>query len=102
MKHLCLVLLASVMLVGCAKVTISPEHDIKLSSTPTYQERKDFYFWGLINEHFMDVSQVCYNRPVLQMQTQATFVDSVLTVLTLGIYAPKTAMVWCAGQGGIL
>jgi len=83
------------LLSGCATVTIHPKKTQKLASTPSFEESKDFFFWGLSGEHRLNVAEVCGNKPVNQMQSQATFNDVVLTIVTLGIYAPHSVKVWC-------
>ena len=89
---LCLALMLSV---GCSTVTISPKGAPKTSVEPTYSDSKSFFLWGLVGEHDIDVKEVCGEREVKQMQTQRTFTDSLLTIVTIGIYAPRTAKVWC-------
>ena len=86
---------AVVVMQGCSTVTINPEFSGKLSTEPTYEQRKSFFFAGLVGEQRVDVVEVCNGRPVEQMQSQQTFVDGLLTGLTLGIYAPHTVKVWC-------
>jgi hypothetical protein len=81
---------------GCSTVTINKQGDRKISSTPTYQDSKPFFLWGLVGDHTVDVSQVCTNGEATQMQTQHTFLDGLLGFVTLGIYAPRTAKVWCS------
>jgi len=88
-------LLAVAYLAGCASATIRPDGDTRLGGKPTYQETKSYFFWGLSGEHEIDVVEVCRGKSVAQMQSQYTFVDGLLTFITLGIYAPKTARVWC-------
>ena len=80
---------------GCSSVTIATDSRDKLTSEPTYEERKKFYWWGLKNEHSVDVHSVCSGTEPLQMQSQQTFSDGFLSVITLGIYYPRTAKVWC-------
>lgn len=81
---------------GCSTVTISADKDVKLSTEPDYNKRKNFFFWGLMNEHSVDVNAVCEGAAPRQMQSQQTAVDVVLGVVTLGIYAPRSAKVWCS------
>jgi hypothetical protein len=88
-------LIAAILLFGCAKVTIRPEGGDKVSTTPDYQKSKPYFFWGLVKEYTIDVQEVCENKGVEQIQSQLTFLDGFLGLITLGIYAPKTAMVWC-------
>ena len=91
-------LLLSVFLVGisaCSTVTIKPEGQNKLVTKPTYLESKPFYLWGLAGEHRVNVLDICSQSEPLQMQSQQTFSDGLLTFITLGIYAPHTVKVWC-------
>ncbi|KUM54761.1 Bor family protein [Rheinheimera sp. EpRS3] len=83
------------MLSACSTVTVHPQNTAKLSSEPTYKDSKPFYLWGLIGEHHVDVSTICKGEEPAQMQTQQTFTDGLLGVVTLGIYLPHTAKVWC-------
>lgn len=83
------------LVVGCHSITIRPEGNIKQFSQPDYQERKDFWFFGLVNEHSVDVAPICGTRRLTQMQAQSTFVDSLITALTFGIYTPRSVRVWC-------
>lgn len=83
------------MLSACSTVTVHPQNTAKLSSSPTYKDSKPFYLWGLVGEHRVDVSTICNGTDPKQMQTQQTFTDGLLAVVTLGIYLPHTAKVWC-------
>lgn len=87
--------LALLLIAGCSTVTINPEISGKLVSPPTYEDSKSFYFWGLAGEHRVNVVQICGDKKVAQMQSQQTFVDGLLGVITLGIYSPHTVKVWC-------
>ena len=81
---------------GCATVTITSSASEKLSTPPTYEQRKPFFMAGLIRNHSIDVKAICGERLVVQMQTQDTFVDRLLAMVTLGVYTPRTARVWCS------
>ncbi len=83
------------LLAGCSTVTIHPEETQKLATEPTFQETRDFYFWGLAGETRVDVKEVCGESTVKQMQSQQTFANGFLGVITLGIYAPHSVRVWC-------
>ncbi len=86
----------SFIFVGCQSVTISPDgRSSKVTTPPTYSKSEHFFLVGLIGKSNIDVNQVCGGRKVVQMQSQQTFVDGLLGIITLGIYAPHTAKVWC-------
>jgi hypothetical protein len=80
---------------GCATVTVNANDTIRRSSAPTWQDRKWFLLGGFISDKHVDVKQVCGSRNVVQMQSQHTFVDGLIGVLTFGILSPRTAKVWC-------
>lgn len=67
----------------------------RLTSEPNYEERKHFYLFGLIGEHRIDVTKVCKDSQVTQMQTQRTPTDVALSIFTGFVYSPHTAKVWC-------
>jgi Bor protein len=85
---------ALLLLAGCYSVTVRPDGGYKVATKPTYEQRQDFYLWGLVGESHIDVKEVCKAGPV-QFQSQRTFVDGLLALVTLGIYAPESARVWC-------
>lgn len=86
---------------GCATVTITPNGQSKLTSRPSYEAKQAFFVVGLIGERHVDVQAVCLGRGVRQMQTVDTFSDRLLGFVTLGIYTPRTARVWCEAEGNV-
>ena len=81
--------------VACNTVTAVPEGGPKRSQPPTYEARKDYFFWGLSGEHHINVQEVCSGRKPVQVQARDTFTDGLYRLFTLGIYSPRTARVWC-------
>ena len=80
---------------ACSTVTIREKGTGKLSTEPTYSDSKSYFLWGIVGEKHVDVVQVCNGKMPRQMQAQSTFLDSFLSTITLGIYYPRTAKVWC-------
>lgn len=80
---------------GCYSVTSRPDGGFKVATKPDFEQRQDFFLWGLVGESHIDVQSVCANGKATQMQSQLTFVDGLLGLVTLGIYAPQSARVWC-------
>lgn len=83
------------LLTACSTVTIHPQQSAKLASKPTYKDSKSFFLWGLVGEHRVDTAAICGGAEPKQMQSQQTFTDGLLGVVTLGIYVPHTVKVWC-------
>lgn len=83
---------------ACSAVTIQPQQAAKITSKASYEDSRPFFLWGLVGEQRVDVKQICSNTPVIQMQSQQTFSDGALSLITLGIYAPHTIKVWCQDE----
>lgn len=86
---------ALLILSACSTVTIRNRGVTKLASEPTYESSEPFFLWGLVGEKHIDINQICEKTPVRQIQAQYTVLDSVLGVITLGIYMPRTVKIWC-------
>ena len=84
-----------VSVTACSSVTVHPQASSKLATEPTYIDSKPFYLWGIVGEHHVDVNTICNGSEPKQMQSQQTFTDGLLGLVTLGIYYPHTAKVWC-------
>lgn len=83
------------VLSGCAGVTITHSGDSDFQTRPHYEESKHFFLWGVIGEHHVNVKEVCIDKPVKQMQSKFSAQDVLWSTLTLGLYLPRTAKVWC-------
>jgi len=84
------------VLSACSTVTITPQGRGAFNAPPTFEQRQNFYWWGLSpSARSVDVADICNGLTPVQLQTEDTFVDSLFAVLTLGIYRPRTARVWC-------
>lgn len=81
---------------GCSTVTVdlAPDSERKLLAFPSYQERKGYLFWGLVNNDFNE-SEICQEGAVRLMEHDASLVDGVFSTATFGIYSPRTVKVWC-------
>ena len=61
-----------------------------------HEEGADFFLWGLVGDKQVDLDTIC-PQGVSRWYNQATFLNGLLSVITLGIYAPRTIVVECAG-----
>lgn len=92
-KRLATAVLASLVLTGC--YTIS--YQTKAPGGGQFREdRGDFFFWGLAGDKTVDLKAMC-PQGVARWKSQQTFVDSLLGIVTLGIYIPRHVTVECAG-----
>jgi hypothetical protein len=93
-KH-ALVLVLAITATACSTVTIHPKSNATITSQPNYEESKSFYLAGLVGERRVNVTEICGEKEVAQMQTQQTFTNGFLGLITLAIYTPHTVKVWC-------
>jgi len=81
---------------GCAGVTITENGLADFQYRPHYEESKHFFLWGLFGDHHIDVTKICTKeQPVIQMQSKYSALDVVYGTLSLGLYIPRTAKIWC-------
>ena len=85
-------------LLGCSSVTMRTDTQAKTHETASFQKSYPYWWWGIKGEHDINVREICQGNTVKQMQALNTFTDSLAIIFTLGIYAPKTARVWCEAQ----
>ncbi len=88
----------SVLFCGCSSVTLRDRGTQHLATEPNYNSSQSFFFWGLAGDKHIDVEEICGKAGAAQLQTQTTFGDGLLRLITLGIYSPRTARVWCGTQ----
>jgi hypothetical protein len=54
-----------------------------------------FFLFGAVGTATVDLTEACPNG-VARWQNQKSFVDGLLTVVTIGIYTPRTVTIECA------
>ncbi len=81
--------------VGCSTVTLNPAGTKRRSSEPTLVQRKSFYAFGLVGDQSIDVRMACGSQQPVQIQARTTGTDFVVSILTLGIYTPRSVRIWC-------
>jgi hypothetical protein len=87
-------LLCAFALGGCYRATfISNPQVVK---GVEHDKWNHFFIFGLVGEENLDVRQFCADGRVAEVNTQETFLNGLVTLLTIGIYAPRTVYVTCA------
>ncbi len=79
---------------ACKTVTITEGDLEEITSEATYESSESFFLFGLIGEVHVYLPQQC-PKGVFQVQTGMSFVDGLLSTVTLFIYTPKTVRLWC-------
>jgi len=95
MKRLLVTACLGFYLAGCASVNVRVDNLPESTTPPSFEQTYVYWWWGLKGEHTVNVREVCKGNDVYQMQAVNSFSDSVISILTLGIYSKRTARVWC-------
>lgn len=85
-----------VFFVGCAntKFNIQDRND---GLQPRYVANQHYFLGGIGQEKNIDPAQICGEKEkIARVETQQTFVNGLVTLLTWGIYSPLTARVYCS------
>ena len=88
---------------GCMKTSIAVQ-PVPGSVNPknaTTKKKVHFFVWGLAGNGTVNTAEICPGG-VHWMQTQASFVDGLLSGLTAGIYGPRTVAVKCASGSAFM
>ena len=84
------------LLASCQTVTVRPGGGDKTDRDPDFVARQHFFAWGLApGAKFVNLKTACPSKPVEQLSAHNSFLDGLFGALTLGIYSPRTASVWC-------
>jgi hypothetical protein len=78
---------------GCYNVTYMSK--TRMPAAVVHEEKMNFFIFGLVGEHDIQAAQICPTG-VAKIRTTETGVNVLLTIITLGIYSPRTAQITCA------
>jgi hypothetical protein len=87
-------LIGVLLVTGCFRVTYVSS--TRLPSEVKVRHTHDFWVLGLVGEAHLRPDADCAGRGVARMASGLTIVDSLLTIVTIGIYAPRTVVITCA------
>ena len=85
------------LLSGC-KVQVHYPSEFPSKTAITNEET--FWFWGLIGEKNFEAYDLCPKGRVYEVKIYNTMTQSTFTMLTLGIYSPRTVTIVCSIRGG--
>lgn len=94
-KLITMALMGSVLFAsGCATQTALIQPTAKVA--PTYSQSQTFFISGIGQQQSVDAAKVCNGAAnVAKIQTVQQPADIALGLVTLGIYTPRTATVYC-------
>ena len=96
MKKMLLATAGPLLITGCAQQTFTVQNKTGSSSTKGNHHPSFLRFWNWAEENCR-CSQNCGGAEnVVKTETQQTFVNGLLGFITLGIYTPLEARVYCS------
>ncbi|EJF06749.1 Bor protein [Thiovulum sp. ES] len=97
-SNIAFLFLTAFLFTSCSKVTVVAQNPkSEIIREPDFQRSENYFFWGLAGEHHYNTTSIC-NNGVEQIRTEKTFGDGFFTLITLGIYSPHSAKIWCKGE----
>lgn len=94
-KPVAAILAASLVLAGCANQRFNVAGDMT-GASPKSEESQTFFVDGIGQMKTVDAAQVCGGAgKVAGVAVEQTGIEVLLAVVTLGIYTPRTARVYC-------
>ncbi|MFJ5482755.1 Bor/Iss family lipoprotein [Pectobacterium actinidiae] len=95
MKKILSTAVLALVLTGCAQQTFTVKNESV--ATPKQVTTHHFFVSGIGQKKTIDAAAVCGGSDkVVRTETQQTFVNVLLGVVTFGIYTPREARVYCS------
>lgn len=96
MKKIVWMACGALLLSGCAQQTFFVHEGNP--GQPTREVSHDFVLAGIGQSEMVDAALACHGDPkkVARLEMQQSPQDTLMTVLTLGIYTPRTTRVYCS------
>ena len=93
MTRLAVLALSVAVLSGCANSSFTVAGS---GSAPTQAKSQHFFVAGIGQKKNIDAAEVCGGiEKVEKVEVQQTFLNGLVSVLTLNIYTPRMARVYC-------
>lgn len=90
-----LIVLSCMLLVGChARVRYPAETPSK--AVISYEI--NYWLWGILGEKNYELYNECNEGRVFEIHVHSTMLQGVVTVMTFGIYTPRTVVITCSGR----
>ncbi|MFS7161888.1 Bor family protein [Serratia proteamaculans] len=95
MKKFLTTIVLAMAVTGCAQQTFSVKNDV--AAAPKQTTTHHFFVSGIGQKKTIDAAAVCGGADkVVRTEVQQTFVNGLLGFVTLGIYTPREARVYCS------
>ena len=81
---------------GCSTVMFVRKPESRSFVDATYRATRPYFFWGLAGDDVhVHVDRICLGKDADQISSEYTAGNVLTSVITLGIYIPRTVKVWC-------
>ena len=84
------------ILSGCK---VQEHYPSEFPSKTAITNEEIFWFWGLIGEKNYEIYDLCPQGRVYEFRIYTTIPQSTYTILSLGIYSPRTVTIVCSIRG---
>lgn len=97
MKKLALsAMVCAALLSGCANQRFNIAGELPLEPTPRSEDSQSFFVSGIGQKQSVDAGKVCGGAAKVEgVAVEQSGMDVLLSMVTLGIYTPRTARVYC-------
>ena len=97
MKKMLLATTSALLITGCAQQTFTVQNKPAAVAPKETITHHFFVFTGIGQKKTVDATKICGGAEnVVKTETQQTFVNGLLGFITLGIYTPLEARVYCS------
>ena len=81
---------------GCK---VQMRYPSEFPSKTVIKSEETFWFWGLIGQKNFEANDLCPLGRVYEIRIYNTILQSTYTMLSLGIYSPRTVAIVCSIRG---
>ena len=89
-----IILLTFIFVISGCKIQLN--YPSEFPSKTVIKNEENFWFWGLIGEKNYEVYDVCPQGRVYELRIYSTILQSTFTILSLGIFSPRTVTIVCS------
>jgi uncharacterized lipoprotein YajG len=95
MKHTLTIICAALILTGCASQSFIVNSET--TDAPSVEASQTFWVSGIGQGKTVNAASACGGvAKVRKVESHQTVMDNVYSMLTFGIYTPRTAKIYCA------
>ena len=99
MSRLVATIVAMSLFTGCASYHAVVKTGIDPGPRKVEDKWADSYIGGLVAPDHVEIGERCGEGGVAMVETKISFVNQLVSTLTLGIYSPMEIVVTCGGAG---